>query len=93
MLFYFQMLAKKVEHAIAEGLGVVFCVGETQEERKANKSEEVSTVWKPACAPLNSLAKLYLIPLPLCKVIPFVFFTTFVEERCSLIVHDRLVLC
>lgn len=36
-----QLVAEKTEHALAEGLYVIACIGETLEERQANKTEEV----------------------------------------------------
>ena len=36
-----QLIAEKIEHALAEGLKVIACIGETLEEREANKTEEV----------------------------------------------------
>jgi len=36
-----QLIAEKVEHALSEGLGVIACIGETLEEREANKTEEI----------------------------------------------------
>ncbi|VDQ03771.1 unnamed protein product [Trichobilharzia regenti] len=36
-----ELIAEKVQHAIAEGLSVIACIGETLSEREANKTEEV----------------------------------------------------
>ncbi|CAH8833747.1 unnamed protein product [Trichobilharzia szidati] len=36
-----ELIAEKVQHAIAEGLSVIACIGETLPEREANKTEEV----------------------------------------------------
>lgn len=39
--FCLQLVGQKVKHALAAGLKVIACVGETLEEREANKTEEV----------------------------------------------------
>jgi triosephosphate isomerase len=36
-----ELIAEKVEHALAEGLKVIACIGETLEEREGKKTEEV----------------------------------------------------
>ena len=36
-----ELIAEKIEHALAEGLKVIACIGETLEEREAGKTEEV----------------------------------------------------
>lgn len=36
-----QLVADKVKHALKNGLKVIFCFGETNEERKANKTQQV----------------------------------------------------
>lgn len=36
-----ELVAEKTAHALAEGLKVIACIGETLEEREANKTEEV----------------------------------------------------
>ncbi|XP_055376663.1 triosephosphate isomerase [Condylostylus longicornis] len=36
-----ELVGEKVEHALAEGLKVIACIGETLEEREAGKTEEV----------------------------------------------------
>lgn len=36
-----ELIADKINHALAEGLGVIACIGETLDERQANKTEEV----------------------------------------------------
>jgi triosephosphate isomerase len=36
-----ELIAEKVEHALANGLGVIACIGETLDEREAGKTEEV----------------------------------------------------
>lgn len=36
-----QLIAEKIEHALAEGLKVIACIGETLQEREAGKTEEV----------------------------------------------------
>ena len=36
-----ELIGEKVAHALAEGLKVIACIGETLEEREANKTEEV----------------------------------------------------
>lgn len=36
-----QLIGEKVEHALAEGLKVIACIGETLEQREANKTQEV----------------------------------------------------
>ena len=38
---FFQLIGEKVKHALAAGLKVIACVGETLQEREANKTEEV----------------------------------------------------
>lgn len=43
-----ELIAEKVEHALAVGLKVVACIGETLEEREANKTQEV--VARQMCA-------------------------------------------
>lgn len=35
------MVAEKVEHALAEGLSVIACIGELLEEREAGKTTDV----------------------------------------------------
>ena len=35
------LVAEKVEHSLAEGLGVIACIGETLSEREAGKTSEV----------------------------------------------------
>lgn len=35
------LTAEKTIHAIEEGLGVIFCIGEKLEEREAGKTKEV----------------------------------------------------
>ena len=40
-MFFFQLVGEKVKHALAAGLKVIACVGETLQEREANKTEEV----------------------------------------------------
>jgi len=36
-----ELIAEKVEHALANGIGVIACIGETLQEREAGKTEEV----------------------------------------------------
>ncbi|RTG80400.1 triosephosphate isomerase (TIM) [Schistosoma bovis] len=36
-----ELIAEKVQHALAEGLSVIACIGETLSERESNKTEEV----------------------------------------------------
>lgn len=36
-----ELIAEKVAHALAEGLSVIACIGETLQEREAGKTEEV----------------------------------------------------
>jgi triosephosphate isomerase len=36
-----QLVAEKTIHAISEGVGVIFCIGEKLEEREANKTKDV----------------------------------------------------
>lgn len=36
-----ELIAEKIAHALSEGLSVIACIGETLEEREANKTEEV----------------------------------------------------
>ncbi|XP_014675201.1 PREDICTED: triosephosphate isomerase-like [Priapulus caudatus] len=36
-----ELIGEKVEHALAEGLSVIACIGEKLDERQANKTEEV----------------------------------------------------
>jgi triosephosphate isomerase len=36
-----QLVAEKSVHAIAEGVGVIFCIGEKLEEREANRTKDV----------------------------------------------------
>ena len=36
-----ELIAEKVEHALANGIGVIACIGETLGEREAGKTEEV----------------------------------------------------
>ncbi|VDP46878.1 unnamed protein product, partial [Soboliphyme baturini] len=38
-----QFIAVKVKHALSENLGVILCIGETLEERKAGETLEVCT--------------------------------------------------
>lgn len=39
--FYFQLIGQKVAHALAEGLGVIACIGEKLDEREAGITEKV----------------------------------------------------
>lgn len=38
---FFQLIAEKVAHALAEGVKVIACVGELLEERESGKTQEV----------------------------------------------------
>lgn len=40
-LFNFQLIGQKVAHALAEGLGVIACIGEKLDEREAGITEKV----------------------------------------------------
>lgn len=40
-LFHFQLIGQKVAHALAEGLGVIACIGEKLDEREAGITEKV----------------------------------------------------
>ncbi|VDO70712.1 unnamed protein product [Schistosoma curassoni] len=41
IFFITKLIAEKVQHALAEGLSVIACIGETLSERESNKTEEV----------------------------------------------------
>lgn len=41
MWTFSQLISEKVQHALAEGLKVIACVGELLEEREAGKTQEV----------------------------------------------------
>ncbi|EGG18983.1 triose phosphate isomerase [Cavenderia fasciculata] len=36
-----QLIAKKTQHALSQGLSVIFCIGELLEQRETNKTEQV----------------------------------------------------
>lgn len=40
-LFHSQLIGQKVAHALAEGLGVIACIGEKLDEREAGITEKV----------------------------------------------------
>lgn len=53
------MIGEKVEHALAEGLSVIACIGEKLDEREAGKTEEVVYRQMAAIAGLYIHARMY----------------------------------
>ena len=43
------LIAEKATHALAEGLSIIYCIGEKRDEREANQTKEVSALLD-ACA-------------------------------------------
>nr|AAX30351.1 SJCHGC03057 protein [Schistosoma japonicum] len=57
-----ELVAEKVQHALAEGLSVVACIGETLSERESGKTEEVCV------RQLNAIASKFCFELDLYEI-------------------------
>src|SRR5262245_20114395 len=65
------LINRKVKHALAEGLSVIFCIGETLAERDANKTEAVldnQLTWGLKDVPADQLDKLVIAYEPVWAI-------------------------
>lgn len=87
IFFITKLIAEKVQHALAEGLSVIACIGETLSERESNKTEEVCVRQLKAIA-----SKLILKIISHC-CISYLFFKSYSKFLvCFTSIHANIML-